>query len=324
MEISSSTAGAVRRTSRLAIVVGAGLMATIAILGVGPAHSAACPPDRPLCRLLSPPTPTVTTPPSPIITLPPVTLPPVVVTLPPILVPQPVPEAAQRLLDLANVERAKAGMGSLTSRGDVAAIALTHSTTMVAAGNIFHNDIFFSGATRLLLNSEARGENVAANSSVDDTHARLMNSPGHRANILDPRFSVAGFAVVRGTDGRYYTTENFLQPRGGPPVAAPAVPTRVRPAPAVPTSADKASVPAAPPAGALTVPDGAPPAELAGADPISSLEEQSRALTASTPTGATPLPVAASLPAAVLLLAVAIAIAVQIGRHPGSGLTLRP
>jgi len=39
-----------------------------------------------------------------------------------------------------------------------------------------------------------------------------MNSPGHRANLLNPRFSVAGFAVVQAPDGRYFITEDFFQP----------------------------------------------------------------------------------------------------------------
>jgi len=47
---------------------------------------------------------------------------------------------------------------------------------------------------------------------VESAHARLMNSRGHRANLLNPRFSVAGFAVVQAPDGRYFITENFLQP----------------------------------------------------------------------------------------------------------------
>jgi len=205
------------------------------------------------------------------VTFPPVTLPPVPVA------PRLVPEAAQRLLDLVNTERAKAGLGQLTSRADVVTIASAHSLRMAAAGNIFHNDAYFSDATRLLLNSRARGENVAQNSSVDDTHARLMSSPGHRANILDPRFSVVGFAVVQASDGRYYTTQDFLQPAGGVPVKASPPSPRSTPAPPRPVSAPAVAAPPAPPSPLATAaPPAAPATASSGAEGLVALVGQPR------------------------------------------------
>lgn len=208
-----------------------GIFSVMIISMAAPADAAECPPGRPLCRLFSTST---TTPAAPAVTAP--AVPPSTVAPPPPppapvpAAPRVAPEAARRLLDLVNAERARAGLGRLTNRGDVEALALAHSQRMVATGTIFHNDSYFTDSVRRLLNSQARGENVAQNTSVDDTHARLMNSPGHRANILDPRFTVAGFAVVHAADGRYFTTQNFLQPAGAV-AAAPAAPA-ARPAPA--------------------------------------------------------------------------------------------
>jgi len=146
-----------------------------------------------------------------------------------------VPEAARRLIDLVNGERARAGLGQVVSREDITAIALEHSHRMAAAGNIFHNDGFFSTTVKNLLGSLARGENVAQNTSIDDAHRRLMNSPGHRANILDGRFDTVGFAVVRTASGQFWITQAFAQTRGGAapapaPAAAPTATTRA-PAP---------------------------------------------------------------------------------------------
>lgn len=224
-------------TSRMgsAIAVSA-MVPALMILAGSPARAADCPPDRPLCRLFTSATPTTTTAPAPIVNVP--SLPPVTVLPPPPppspAAPRSVPEAARRLLELVNGERAKAGLPRLTSREDVVRIALAHSQRMAASGTIFHNDSYFTDAVQRLLNSKARGENVAQNSSVDDTHARLMNSPGHRANILDPRFTVAGFAVIQASDGRYYTTQAFLQPAGAvapvAPAPAPRAPAASRPA----------------------------------------------------------------------------------------------
>ena len=42
-------------------------------------------------------------------------------------------------------------------------------------------------------------------------HRTLMNSPGHRANILDSRFTKAGIAVLRDADGELWVTEMFLR-----------------------------------------------------------------------------------------------------------------
>ncbi len=216
---SSRRGGLAGRAARLA--AGVAVASSIVVAMAAPSQAVDCPPDRPLCRLLS--TPPTTTKPAPAATVPSLT--PSTVAPPPPPAPAPLatsaPEAAQRLLDLVNGERARAGLSRLATRDDVVTIALTHSNRMAAAGDIFHNDSYFSDAVRKSLNSVARGENVAQNSNVDDTHIRLMNSPGHRANILDPRFSVAGFAVVRTTDGRYFTTQNFLQPAGAAALAAP-------------------------------------------------------------------------------------------------------
>lgn len=309
-----------RRTALLAS--GTILVATMIIGGAGPAPAAECPPDRLLCRLVSSPTPapvtTTTTVPAPSPTAPNLPPPPSAPTAP-----RSVPEAAQRLLDLVNRDRAKAGLGSLSSRGDVTAIALEHSYRMVAAGNLFHNDSYFSDAVKRLLNSQARGENVAQNSSVDDTHTRLMNSPGHRANILDPRFTVVGFAVVQAPDGRYYTTQNFLQPAGGAPAAPAKVAAPTPRSPTAPSEAPTRAVAAAVaapaavasvPSPAVEVPAAAPlgagaeaddgPSELAGASRLTADSARSGLPGKRTPTWLT----------AALLLALVALGTLQVGR----------
>ncbi|HVE46821.1 MAG TPA: CAP domain-containing protein [Acidimicrobiales bacterium] len=243
------------------LAAGMGMASAFTIAMATPSQAAPCPPDRPLCWLSSTPTTRPAPAPTPVVTVP--SLPPVTVPPPPAppAAPRTAPEAAQRLLDLANGERAKAGLGRLSSRDDVVAIALAHSQRMAAAGNIFHNDSYFTDAVQRMLSSKARGENVAQNSGVDDTHTRLMNSPGHRANILDPRFSVAGFAVVQAPDGRYYTTQAFLQPAGAvAPVAAPKPAAPAPRAPAVAATPRPAAVDSTPATTAL--PEAVPPTTL--------------------------------------------------------------
>lgn len=285
-----------------ALVIGAcALTVGIGVASPGPASAVTqCPPGSTLllnvCIVVGRPTTTPTTPPptpptttAPLISLPPVTLPPV--TLPPVpnpTSPVPAPDAAQHLLDLVNGERQRAGLGAVTSRDDVVAIAVAHSLEMAQEGDIFHSTSYFGSAVRNVLNASARGENVAYNGDIDTAHARLMASAGHRANILDSRFSVVGIGVVKAPDGRFFITQDFLQPAGAPraataPKAAPA------PRPAAPAASRSAATPKPAPAPTTTVPTPpttvaspapAPTVPVTSAPPVVTLEPASTAAAA--------------------------------------------
>lgn len=150
--------------------------------------------------------------------------------------PGPAPVPAEWLLDRVNAERRAAGLGPLSPHPGIAAIAAEHALEMAARGELFHNDAYFSTDVRRRLGAGALGENVARNTDLEDAHRRLMASPGHRANITDARFSLAGFAVVATPDGVLYVTEDFAAP--GP------VPAALRPPAAV---VARRAAPAAPP-----------------------------------------------------------------------------
>lgn len=59
------------------------------------------------------------------------------------------------------------------------------------------------------------GENVGYGGTIRQVHDAYMNSPGHRANILDPAFQWVGAAAVWGTcpDGtrRVFTVQVFMK-----------------------------------------------------------------------------------------------------------------
>lgn len=153
------------------------------------------------------------------------------------------PEAARHLLGRANQERAAAGAPPVVARGDVTRRAEAHSLAMARRGSIWHDASFVTRATADLLGAtRIMGENVAWSTELDDAHRRLMDSPGHRTNLLDPRYSVAGFAVARGGDGKYYVTQQFLQPAG--PSPAPPVGTTATPSPGPAAPRPPAGVPA--------------------------------------------------------------------------------
>jgi hypothetical protein len=117
---------------------------------------------------------------------------------------------------------------------------------MARAGDLAHNDAYFTEATRERLHARLLGENVARNGDVDAAHRALMASPPHRANILDGRFTIVGIgAELR--EGSWWLTEDFLQPASAVPApdrprgtaatsAPPAVPTTARLPVAAPTT----------------------------------------------------------------------------------------
>jgi uncharacterized protein YkwD len=147
------------------------------------------------------------------------------------------PAAVARILALMNNERRGKGLPQLALRADVSALSAPHSEAMAAKGTIWHNDAYFAPAVKKRLDARLLGENVARNTDIDDAHRRLMNSPGHRANILDGRFTVVGLAVYDDGWGNLYVTQSFVQPNtaAAPKPAADAA-EKPRSAPAAPTT----------------------------------------------------------------------------------------
>lgn len=122
-------------------------------------------------------------------------------------------EASERLLRLLNDERAARGLPAATLRDDVREVADGHAAAMARDGELRHNDAYFSDESRRRHRAARLGENVAVNTSIDDMHRRLMASEGHRANILDPAFTVVGVAV-RSDGERWWATQDFVEPDG--------------------------------------------------------------------------------------------------------------
>jgi hypothetical protein len=65
----------------------------------------------------------------------------------------------------------------------------------------------------------ASGENVALDGSLVAAQAALMRSAGHRANIVDARFTHVGIGAVRGARG-WFVTQLFARPVAPLPVDA--------------------------------------------------------------------------------------------------------
>jgi uncharacterized protein YkwD len=114
-----------------------------------------------------------------------------------------------QLLALVNKHRRAMGLPTLAVDTQLAAAARSWTEHMAASGDLAHNDALFSSASHHALGMKALGENVGWNYSVPAQDAAFLDSPLHRANIETRSFTVAGFAVVRGSDGRIWSTEDF-------------------------------------------------------------------------------------------------------------------
>jgi uncharacterized protein YkwD len=115
--------------------------------------------------------------------------------------------------NIVNEERAKLGYDSLTRDPELDAVAFAHSEAMRNEGRIFHEggpDGTLSGrlGTAGIIYTTA-GENVAYGQSTPESVMNAwMNSPNHRANILNPVFTHVGIGLA--TPGNYWT-QVFIQ-----------------------------------------------------------------------------------------------------------------
>jgi uncharacterized protein YkwD len=56
------------------------------------------------------------------------------------------------------------------------------------------------------------GENIAINQSVPAAETAFMNSPGHRANILNVSYTSVGIGVAYDKSGNVYIVQEFIKP----------------------------------------------------------------------------------------------------------------
>lgn len=123
---------------------------------------------------------------------------------------------ASEMLYRVNQDRCTNGLAPLTINGQLNAAALTHSIDMASNNYFGHTGTDGSGvATRVSAQGYswfAVGENIAAGPPDSATvHSLWMNSPGHRANIMNPDYREMGLGVVSrpGTSYGYYWTQVF-------------------------------------------------------------------------------------------------------------------
>jgi uncharacterized YkwD family protein len=136
--------------------------------------------------------------------------------------PAPVPEPAppgltaaeQQMVSLVNTERTKAGLAPLAVDLRLVATARAKSRDMIDGGYFDHTSPRlgspFDQMKAAGIIYHVAGENIAGNQTVAAAHEALMNSPGHRANILRPDFTKVGIGIVPGGPYGLMVTQQFI------------------------------------------------------------------------------------------------------------------
>ena len=118
---------------------------------------------------------------------------------------------ANEVLQLVNQERTKAGLSSLTSEATITAAANVRAQeSRQSFSHTRPNGTSFSTALREHgVSYRTSGENIAyGQRTPQEVVNAWMNSPGHRANILNPSFNKIGIGVYQ-YNGTIYWSQLF-------------------------------------------------------------------------------------------------------------------
>lgn len=119
-----------------------------------------------------------------------------------------------KMLELVNAERAKAGVKPLTWDANIAKVAYVKAKDMVDNNYFSHTSPTYGSPFDMMKNFgiqyRSAGENLAGYSSVEGAHSGLMNSDGHRKNILNPNFTHIGIGVEKSPRYGYVFVQMFV------------------------------------------------------------------------------------------------------------------
>lgn len=111
-----------------------------------------------------------------------------------------VEQAEAKLLSLLNEERTKRGLGSVAPDDELRVVALAHSIDQVEHHFFGHVSPTTGGPDDRVRNAHIRvskaGECVALEFTPAGAHRGLMDSPAHRASMLDANFTHVGVGVA--------------------------------------------------------------------------------------------------------------------------------
>lgn len=124
----------------------------------------------------------------------------------------------QQMFDLVNKARAENNLPALEVDMAVVKVARIKAQDMIDNNYFSHNSPTYGSPFDMLksfsIHYVTAGENIAGNQTVAAAHDALMNSPGHRANILKTDYTHIGIGIVDGGSyGKMFTQMFTSKPK---------------------------------------------------------------------------------------------------------------
>lgn len=127
-------------------------------------------------------------------------------------------DAEQQMLKLVNDARAQNNLSPLKIDMQLCNVARIKSQDMIDNKYFSHSSPKYGSPFDMMksfgVNFVQAGENIAGNQNVQNAENALMNSPGHRKNILSPDFTHIGIGIKSGGPyGSMYTQDFISKPQ---------------------------------------------------------------------------------------------------------------
>jgi uncharacterized protein YkwD len=123
------------------------------------------------------------------------------------------PALEEQMLAMVNKERTERGLKPLMADPEMTLVARAHSNDMFVKGYFAHMNNEgknpFQRMKDATIDFKTAGENIALAQTVEIAHTNLMNSPGHKANILNPAFNRLGIGILDGGFHGLMITQDF-------------------------------------------------------------------------------------------------------------------
>ncbi|WP_248663534.1 CAP domain-containing protein [Fuchsiella alkaliacetigena] len=120
----------------------------------------------------------------------------------------------EEMLDLVNQEREAEGLTPLQVDLRLVKVARAKSKNMIEEGYFGHQSPSLGSPFEMMqeigIRYEFAGENIAGASTVQRAHQALMDSPGHRENILRDRFTHIGIGIIEGGPYGMMFSQEFI------------------------------------------------------------------------------------------------------------------
>ncbi len=119
-----------------------------------------------------------------------------------------------KMVNLVNQERTKQGVRPLGVNMTLVSLARQKSQDMIAKNYFSHTSPTYGSPFDMMRNAgvtyKTAGENLAGAATTESAHQNLMNSSGHRANILNAAYNQVGIGIVSGGAYGKMFTQMFI------------------------------------------------------------------------------------------------------------------